>query len=414
MPESVWDYPRPPRWERCDERVTVTFSGESLADTTRAIRVLETSHPPAFYLPPEDVNAAMLRPAGGRSLCEWKGVASYLDVVARPGAADEAVAERAAWVYRDPVPAFAELKDHLAVYPVADGRVHGGRGGRHGSGGRFLRRLDHFRRRRPLQGSAGDAGVVSAAGGVKAAGGCEGPAATRTLFAPVPRRRRSRPPPLLTGPIFTREARTAPRSARHFVLRAGYVLALFVLLYTAEKALVGLTGDLSAAGRARFGALAFQLLAAVQLTLCLFFALLFAAGNVAQEKDRRTLILLLMTDLRSRELVLGKLSASLLGVAALIACGAPVFFLVRLAGGVSVAQIGWAVRAVRGGVAGGRGVGRAVRVLAGKNLPEPRAGRAGVGRLAGRDRSRGPAGRGGLGPRPRRRRAETRSGRWPA
>ena len=148
---------------------------------------------------------------------------------------------------------------------------------------------------------------------------------------------------MLTGPIFTREARTAPRSARHFVLRAGYVLALFVLLYTAEKALVGLTGDLSAAGRARFGALAFQLLAAVQLTLCLFFALLFAAGNVAQEKDRRTLILLLMTDLRSSELVLGKLSASLLGVAALIACGAPVFFLLRLAGGVSVAQIGWAV-----------------------------------------------------------------------
>ncbi|MFH5804180.1 ABC transporter permease [Alienimonas sp. DA493] len=148
---------------------------------------------------------------------------------------------------------------------------------------------------------------------------------------------------MLTGPIFLREARTAPRSVRHFVLRAGYVLALFVLLYTAEKALVGLTGDLSAAGRARFGALAFQLLATVQLTLCLFFALLFAAGNVAQEKDRRTLILLLMTDLRSSELVLGKLAASLLGVAALIACGAPVFFLLRLAGGVSVEQIVWSL-----------------------------------------------------------------------
>ena len=121
------------------------------------------------------------------------------------------------------------------------------------------------------------------------------------------------------------------------------MLALFVLLYTAEKALVGLTGDLSAAGRARFGALAFQLLATVQLTLCLFFALLFAAGNVAQEKDRRTLILLLMTDLRSSELVLGKLSASLLAVATLIACGAPVFFLLRFAGGVSVAQILWSL-----------------------------------------------------------------------
>ena len=151
------------------------------------------------------------------------------------------------------------------------------------------------------------------------------------------------PLPLLTGPILTREARTAPRSVRHFALRAGYVLALFVLIYTAEKALVGLTGDLSAAGRARFGALAFQLLAVVQLTLCLFFALLFAAGNVAQEKDRRTLILLLMTDLRSSELALGKLFASLLSVAVLIACGAPAFFLLRLAGGVSVEQIVWAL-----------------------------------------------------------------------
>ena len=146
---------------------------------------------------------------------------------------------------------------------------------------------------------------------------------------------------MFAGPIFVREARTAPRSVRHFVLRAGYVLALFVLLYTAEKALVGLTGDLSAGGRARFGALAFQLLAVVQLTLCLFFALVFTAGNVAQEKDRRTLILLLMTDLRSWELVLGKLAASLLTVFVLIACSGPAFFLLRLTGGVSVGQILW-------------------------------------------------------------------------
>ena len=128
---------------------------------------------------------------------------------------------------------------------------------------------------------------------------------------------------------------------RHFVLRAGYVLALFVLLYTAEKALVGLTGDLSEAGRARFGALAFQLLGGVQLTLCLFFAVVFTAGNVSQEKDRRTLILLLMTDLRSWELVVGKLAASLLTVFVLIACGLPAFFLLRLTGGVSVAQVLW-------------------------------------------------------------------------
>ena len=115
--ESVWDYPRPPRWERVPEVVRVTFGGEVLCETARAIRVLETSHPPTFYLPPGDVDAAMLRPAAGRSLCEWKGVAEYLDVVAAAGTPHERVAAKAAWVYRDPVPAFAELKDHVSVYP---------------------------------------------------------------------------------------------------------------------------------------------------------------------------------------------------------------------------------------------------------------------------------------------------------
>ena len=117
MPESVWDYPRPPRWERVTDRVTVTFAGETLCDTVGAIRVLETSHPPTFYLPPGDVNAAMLRPASGRSLCEWKGMAGYLDVGAHPGTDEERVAERAAWSYPDPVAAFAALKDFVAVYP---------------------------------------------------------------------------------------------------------------------------------------------------------------------------------------------------------------------------------------------------------------------------------------------------------
>ena len=117
MAESVWDYPRPPRAEVCEKRVTVTFGGRVLCDTARAVRVLETSHPPTFYLPPGDVDAAMLRPAAGRSLCEWKGLASYLDVLADPDDPAGKVAGRAAWVYRDPVPAFALLKDHVAVYP---------------------------------------------------------------------------------------------------------------------------------------------------------------------------------------------------------------------------------------------------------------------------------------------------------
>ena len=143
------------------------------------------------------------------------------------------------------------------------------------------------------------------------------------------------------GPIFRREALTAPRSVRHFLLRSGYVLALFVLLYTAEKAVVGLRSELDPGEGARFGALAFQVLASVQLTLVLFFSLVFTAGNISQEKDRQTLLLLLMTDLRNRELVLGKLAASLLTVFVLVGCGAPVFLLVRLLGGVELGQVFW-------------------------------------------------------------------------
>jgi uncharacterized protein (DUF427 family) len=110
--ESVWDYPRPPRMEDVDKEVKVVFGGVTLAYTTRAKRVLETSHPPVYYVPPEDIRMEHLEPAGGRSLCEWKGVAGYYDVVA-----DERREGRAAWYYPDPVPAYAALKDHVAFYP---------------------------------------------------------------------------------------------------------------------------------------------------------------------------------------------------------------------------------------------------------------------------------------------------------
>lgn len=110
--ESVWDYPRPPRLERTDTRVKVVFGGVTIAYTTRALRVLETSHPPVYYVPPEDVRIEHLRPAAGGSFCEWKGRASYYDVVT-----DERTEERAAWYYPDPVPAYREIKDHLAFYP---------------------------------------------------------------------------------------------------------------------------------------------------------------------------------------------------------------------------------------------------------------------------------------------------------
>ncbi len=103
--ESVWDYPRPPRLEDVDKKVKVVFDGVTLAYTTRAKRVLETCHPPVYYVPPEDIRMEHLEPADGRSHCEWKGVARYYDV-----AADGRQEGRAAWYYPDPVPAYASLK----------------------------------------------------------------------------------------------------------------------------------------------------------------------------------------------------------------------------------------------------------------------------------------------------------------
>ncbi|MGZ4495414.1 MAG: DUF427 domain-containing protein [Nocardioides sp.] len=112
--ESVWDYPRPPRIEPTGATVEVTLGGVVVARTTRALRVLETSHPPTYYLPAADFADGALRPAAGTSYCEWKGVASYLDVVA-----GDRVAPRAAWTYPEPTPAFAAIADHVALYPAA-------------------------------------------------------------------------------------------------------------------------------------------------------------------------------------------------------------------------------------------------------------------------------------------------------
>lgn len=111
--ESVWDYPRPPRLERTHKRVEVEYGGIKIADTMRAFRVLETSHPPVYYVPPEDIRREHLRPADGASLCEWKGRAAYYDVVVD----GERPAQRAAWYYPDPVPAYRQIKDYVAFYP---------------------------------------------------------------------------------------------------------------------------------------------------------------------------------------------------------------------------------------------------------------------------------------------------------
>lgn len=109
--ESAWSYPRPPRLERVAARLRVVLGGQTIADTLAGWRVLETSHPPVYYLPPEDIRPGALAPAPGRSLCEWKGAARYLDVIGGGGRA-----ARAAWTYPDPSAPFASIRDHVAFY----------------------------------------------------------------------------------------------------------------------------------------------------------------------------------------------------------------------------------------------------------------------------------------------------------
>ena len=110
--ESVWDYPRPPRLERVERRLRVVHQGRTVADTGRGWRVLETSHPPNYYFPPEDVDFSLLREVPAHeTFCEWKGRARYYDVVI-----DEVVTPRAAWYYPDPTPEFAEIAGAVAFY----------------------------------------------------------------------------------------------------------------------------------------------------------------------------------------------------------------------------------------------------------------------------------------------------------
>jgi uncharacterized protein (DUF427 family) len=111
--ESVWDYPRPPRVEETERHLRVVFNGVAVAETRRAVRVLETSHPPVYYIPPKDILMAHLVGALGSTWCEWKGRATYYDVVV-----DDRRAERAAWTYRDPSEAFEAIRGHVAFYPA--------------------------------------------------------------------------------------------------------------------------------------------------------------------------------------------------------------------------------------------------------------------------------------------------------
>lgn len=111
-PESVWDYPRPPALEESDLLAEVYFAGRVVASSTYTLRVLETSHPPVHYFPPEQVERELLHAVSERSFCEWKGVARYFDLEI-----DGRRSAAAAWTYPEPSARFAQLRNWIAFYP---------------------------------------------------------------------------------------------------------------------------------------------------------------------------------------------------------------------------------------------------------------------------------------------------------
>lgn len=113
VPENVQAYPRPPALEPVRQEIIVRLGGQEIVRTRDALRILETHHPPTYYVPFAAIRAAR-SPAPGRSFCEWKGRARYWTL-----AVGETVAERCAWDYPEPTPAFAPLRDHLAIYAHA-------------------------------------------------------------------------------------------------------------------------------------------------------------------------------------------------------------------------------------------------------------------------------------------------------
>ena len=110
--ESVWDYPRPPRVEARSERIVVRLGGRVIADTVDSVRVLETSHPPVYYLPFAAFVPGVLVPVDGGTFCEYQGMAGYFDV-----AAGGVVASRAGWTYPEPTRGFEALRTRVALYP---------------------------------------------------------------------------------------------------------------------------------------------------------------------------------------------------------------------------------------------------------------------------------------------------------
>ena len=108
---SVWDFPRPAIAEATDAHVKIEHAGTLVADSRATVRTLETSHPPSYYIPRADIAPGVLRKAQGSSFCEWKGVATYWDVVI-----GDLVLPGVGWSYPEPTPAFEILRDHVAFY----------------------------------------------------------------------------------------------------------------------------------------------------------------------------------------------------------------------------------------------------------------------------------------------------------
>ena len=110
--ESVWDYPRPPRLEDSDKHIQVIFNSVTIADTHRARRVLETSHPPVYYIPPEDIKMEHFIPTSHNTYCEFKGDTSYYTIQV-----GEKTVLNGAWYYRHPTPGYEAMTNYIALYP---------------------------------------------------------------------------------------------------------------------------------------------------------------------------------------------------------------------------------------------------------------------------------------------------------
>ncbi len=147
----------------------------------------------------------------------------------------------------------------------------------------------------------------------------------------------------MLGPIFNREWLTLPRRARHYFTRSLYMGGLWILMLTIWQTTVGWQFPATLGDLARFGLMSFRVLTFVQLTLLLFFSALSAASTISLEKDRRTFLLLLITDLTNYEIVLGKLLGSLLQILLMLVGSIPVFAILMLLGGIDPWQIGEAM-----------------------------------------------------------------------